>query len=447
MLQRYIFPSLFLVSSLSAMSLEEVVQSALIHNNSLKQTTLQVEQSKVLKEATGSKKFGRFDLKASYDHYNNTRTLAPLTPMDIVGTPTGAYEIAATNDLFSIGIAYNVVLFDGFAQKNSYKISDIAYQNSIIKTKLAKEELIYNARSLYISLLALQKQLDAQEEYSESKRRLLEHIQDAYELGSKSKLDLLKADNAYKESLSNEQKMQANSDILKATLSRLMGGIAFDKAEDIEFSLDYSEKKAIAVEKLQRYKLAKQQNSLARKKILKSESAYYPVIDFSAYYGYNFGPNATQNTTPPSAIPPNQTIIEEGSFNSENIWQLGIHLKWNLYDFGAKSALLEKERISLATSELALSDTKLEIEKNFKIAKNKLRLAVADYNAAKSQYALLEEIAKAERVKYESDAIILDNLLDTQAKKNLARAKMINAKYEAAKAEYYIEYLKEKGEK
>ncbi len=447
MIQKYIFTSLVCMTSLSAMSLDAVLENALTHNNSLKQTEIESKKSDALRSSTQSKNFGRFDLIANYDHYNNARTLAPLTPMDIVSTPTGAYEIPATNDLFSAGVAYNVILFDGFAQKSSYKISDIAYQNSLIKTNLAKEELIYNAKSLYVSLLALQKQLKAQKLYTASQKKLMGHIEDSYKLGSKSKLDFLKAQNSYQEALSNEKKMLANSDILKASLVALMGGVAFDTAEDIAISFQTSTIQTMAVESLQRYKLAKAQNSVAQKQIEKSQSAYYPVIDFGAYYGTNFGPNATTNTTPPSSSVPNTTFINEGEFNSAEIWQVGLHLKWNLYDFGVKSSFVESQKLDLVLAQLSLNDTKLNLQKNYKIARSKLALSVADYEAAVTQYALLSEIAKAEAVKYESNAITLDDLLDTQAKELLAKAKMINAKYESAKAEYYIEYLNEKGEK
>ena len=168
------------------MSLDETIERALAQNNSLKKVILSKDEAKQNKEAKKSQNYGRIDLKVDYDHFNKARTLAPLTPMDIVSSPTGAYEMPTTNDLVSAGIAYNVVLFDGFAQQNSYKISDLAYKNSTLKIKLAKEELIYNVRSLYLSLLALQEQLDAQMRYVSSQKKLYEYVQKEYELQSLS---------------------------------------------------------------------------------------------------------------------------------------------------------------------------------------------------------------------------------------------------------------------
>ena len=222
-MDKKLFLPLLISVSLSAMSLNETIQKALLHNNSLQKISLEIEQSKENRASKKAQNFGRIDLIANYDHYNNARTLSPLTPMDIVGGVDGAYQIPTTNDLATAGVAYNVVLFNGFAQQNSYKISDILYKNSIIKSKLGQEELIYNVRTLYLSLLSLDEQLQAQKAYTKAQYELYEKIKAAYELGSKSKLDTLKAKNSYESSLSNEQKIKANIAILRATLTAVIG--------------------------------------------------------------------------------------------------------------------------------------------------------------------------------------------------------------------------------
>ncbi len=135
--------SLTLFASLQAMSLDETIAYALEHNNALKQAENSIEYSKSVRDSKQSQKFGRLDALASYDYYNNARTLTPLTPMSIVGSPDGAYTIATTQNMFSVGIAYNVVLFDGFSQQNAYKVSDLQYKVSSIKSSLGREELIY----------------------------------------------------------------------------------------------------------------------------------------------------------------------------------------------------------------------------------------------------------------------------------------------------------------
>lgn len=442
-MNRKIFFSLFLALSLNAMSLDETIERALAQNNSLKKVILSKDEAKQNKEAKKSQNYGRIDLKVDYDHFNKARTLAPLTPMDIVSSPTGAYEMPTTNDLVSAGIAYNVVLFDGFAQQNSYKISDLAYKNSTLKIKLAKEELIYNVRSLYLSLLALQEQLDAQMRYVSSQKKLYEYVQKEYELQSKSKLDLLEAKNSYAEAVSIREKIAANIEILKTTLAKMIASDSFDKAERVDVNFDEAKESGMGIEELSRFKLAEFSKTIAQKRLQSVKSLYYPKVNLSAYYGYSIGPNATTNIFPTTG----KTYLEEGEFNSENIWQIGVHLKWNIYDFGVKSSSVQKEKIALRRAKIDMDDIKLELVKGLKIAKSKLSLAKADYDSLKSQYELLLEIEKAQNIKQKSNALTLTSLLDTKAKTALVHAKMINTKYEYQKAKYYIDYLLEKGEK
>ncbi len=442
MIQKVVLGS-FLALSLHAMSLEQTVNEALQHNNALKQVFLDKEAANDAKRVKKAQNLGRFDVTLNYDHYNNARTLVPLTPMQIVSSPTGAYEMPTTNDLISTGIVYNVTLFDGFAKQNSYKISDLAHKNTLFKVKLAKAELIYNVESIYLSLLSLQEQLAAQKKFVKAKKRLYMYIEEAYKLGGKSKLDLLEAKNAYVEAVANRTKIQSNIDILKASLAQIIASEKFDKAEAITVSFDAAKENSVDLKSLNRMKIATLKSEIAKKRVRSAEAKYYPKVDFSAYYGYSMGPNATTNTYAQTGV----TYINKNDFNSENVWQVGLHLQWNLYDFGVKKANLAKEKIALMQSTIEKSVTTLELEKNLKIANSKITIAQSDYTSLKSQYELLQEIEKAQLVKYENNALSLVDLLDTQAKKEVKHAQMIEAKYGYQKAKYYKEYLLEKGVK
>ena len=443
---------LFLGVSLEAMTLQETIDYALEHNNALKQSDVSIQRAKEVRDSKAADKFGRVDLTASYDHFNNSRTLAPLTPMSIVGSPDGAYTIPTTKDLFSVGVSYNVSLFDGFAQKSDYAISDLQYLSSHIKTKLAKEELIYNVRSLYISILSLEEQLKAQQIYTKAQTRLLENIKKERELGSKSKLDVLKAQNSVEESKMQEVSIAANIDIIKASLSAIMGDREFDKAEGISISIDHADDVEVDdkdITSLDRFKASELNVKANAKKREKLKGMYYPRVDFMAYYGQNFGPNDTTNTVPLTSTAPTagQTIINEGDWNNEAIWQVGIHLKWNILDFGKTSALNQEARLSYMKAKLESDGVKIEMRKSIIKAKNEIRLSMAQYNNLLSQYNLLEETYKIEKVRYDNDALSLSDLLDTSAKKKLIYAKVINAKYNYQKAKYYLDYLLETGEK
>ena len=448
---KYYLATLLLFCSLEAMTLDETVSKALEYNNALQQSELSVKRSKSIKESKSAQNFGRVDLLASYDHYNNARTLTPLTPMSIVGSPDGAYTIPTTTNMFSVGVVYNVVLFDGFAQKSIYTISDLQYENASIKSRLGREELIYNVRNLYISLLALQEQREAQILYTTSQSRLLERIKEEKRLGSKSKLDLLRAQNSVEASHTQVTSIEANIAIIKATLTVLMGGKAFGDTTPFEIDIERQEELTLdekTLTSLNRYKVTQINVKASQQKQAQVKSAYYPHVDFNAYYGQNFGPNDTTNTVPPTSTAPSagETLIQKGDWNHEANWQVGIHAKWNILDFGKTSSLNEEARLSYLLAKLEGDGVKIELRKNMIKAQNNMKLAKAQYHNFLSQYQLLSETEKIEQVRYDNDALSLTDLLETSAKKELMHAQTINAKYSYQQARYYLDYLLEKGE-
>lgn len=447
---KYLISILLSLVSLYSMTLDETVEYALEHNDALKQSSIAIERSKSIKNLKRAQKFGRVGVVASYEYYNNARTLAPLTPMSIVGSPDGAYSIPTTKNLFSVGIAYDIVLFDGFAQQNSYKISDLQYINSDIKSRLGKEELIYNVRNIYLSLLGLKEQLEAQKSYVAAQEKLYKRIQEEYNLGSKSKLELLKAHTSLEESHSQIASFNANITILKATLTNLMGGKKFDEVQSIEIKID---REALAqmsnqIEKenifsLKKYKASELGVVISKRKQEQVDSAYYPNIDLSAYYGQNFGLNDTQNRFPAT----NEVLISKGDWNNEANWQIGIHLKWNIFNFGASQAKSQEAKLAYIDAKLQTRSVEQELKKNIITAQSKIKLSIANYNNANAQYKLLLETKKIEQIRYDNDALSLTDLLYTIAKKELVYAQMINAKYSYQKAIYYLDYLLEKGQK
>jgi outer membrane protein len=440
---RHLFLLLYSLFSLQAMTLEQSIAYALENNNALRQSNIAIDRSKAVRDTKQAQNFGRLDLVGSYDHYNLPRTLAPLTPASLTA-PGAAAAIPTTQEMFTTGIAYNVVLFDGFAQQNAYSISDLQYQTASIKQKLGREELIYNVRNLYLSLLSLEEQLAAQYRYTEAQKSLLTHIKKEHELGSKAKIDVLKAQNSIEASHAQESEMETNIAIIKATLSSLMGDKEFDKAEPMEIDIALAQEQLTEdgeVTALARYKASELAIKASARKVEQSRSNYYPTIDFGAYYGQNFGPNDADTSYN------NTAVLNRGEWNNQEIWQAGLHLKWNLLDFGATSSAAQVSKLDYMRARLESEAVGIELRKEITIAQNKIKHASAQYKSASSQYALLSETEKIEQIRYENNALTLTDLLATRADKTVAHAQLINAKYSYQKARYYLDYLFEKGDK
>ncbi len=419
------------VPLLSALSIQESVEKALENNPDIKKQELNYKLNKLNHDEQLSKNYGKFAAVGSYTHYNLPRTLAPLTPSSIAVDPTG---VATTKDLMSIGVVYDVNLFTGYAQKRSVEISSLQKEMAKAKIKLGREQLIYNVKNIYINILALEAQENAYTRYIKALLSLHKSIEDEVKLGKKPKLEALKSAASVEDAKNTKAKLHSNITILKASLASLMNVDSIKKLESVDITLDDSTIQKPLLDDLQRFKVNSIEIQKSKKQIQKSEAAYYPQVGFSGYYGQNFGPNDDTNKN-------------EGDWNNEEIWQVGVNLKWNIYDFGGRDAASQKARIQELSAKLEDSKSRLEFKKLLIQAQSKIDSALQSYKSAKAQLKLVNETEKIEQIRFDNGASDINDLLLAKSKTQLVKSQLISTKYQYQTEKYYLQYLLEQGDK
>jgi len=208
-----------IVVPLFSSTLTELTDYVITHSTVIQKSKAQADFSELKRKESKVQQYGEFNFVGDYTHYNTARTLAPLTPTAIsTGVP-----ITTSKDIFYTGLTYAVPLFTGFAQTRQIEISTIAKQMADAKMKLTKEQLVYNIRSLYLSILAQERILHAQRSYTSALQTLAKQIAYEVELGKKAKIDLFKAQSNAQASQTQVEVLKNNIDITKATLSSLVG--------------------------------------------------------------------------------------------------------------------------------------------------------------------------------------------------------------------------------
>ncbi|MCF6340159.1 MAG: TolC family protein [Sulfurimonas sp.] len=416
--------------SLLGLSLDESVDAALSNSSKLGEIKLNKEINKLNKEQKQGLKYGELSFVGSFEHYNLPRTLAPITPASIspsTATPT-------TQDLFSVGINYSVALFTGFAQTKSVEIEQLQVESALAVEHLTKEQIIYNVKSIYLSILSLNKQLSSLNDYFDAQNAFVNVIKEEVKLGKKAYIDELKAKNDLESIKANKQTILTNILILKASLKYFIDK-EIGTLEDVKIQVsNVEELDTNFIDSLDRLKVLDIASKAIEKKVEIKEASYYPQVSLNSYYGKNFGFNDSTN-------------INYGDFESETIWQIGVKLKYNIYDFGSRGASVESAKVEKLQNIIKKEDIKRAIQKDISTSIAKLNETIANYKNATSQYELLQESVKIEEIRYESGAITINDLLFIKAQKELAKSKMIDSKYTYQKAIYYIEYLLEKGSK
>jgi outer membrane protein len=422
----------FLPGAGNGLTIDEAVSLALENNPGLQKQQMNQALSQEDWSGKKSQNFGKIDVVASYGHYNLPRTLVPLTPASIFNDPTA---VPTTEDLFTTGIMYEVPLFTGFAQQHSVEIAALEKEMAGAAIKLSREQLIYNVKTLYINILSLTAQEDAQRKYHTALQHLYDDIVLEVNLGKKARVDQLKAAADQENARVKVRQISGNIRILKASLAALMNSETITTLEEYsmempapggtEFSKD--------IQELDRYRSAvldvEKKNMLAEK----SSASYYPQVVFNGFYGQNFGPNDSSN-------------LYEGDWNSKETWQAVVNLKWTVFDFGSRKTSKQMAAIRQQQSRRDRLTTELELKRSLSEAVTKIELALDDFYSAETELALTRETESIEQTRFEKGAADLNDLLYAKARNQLALSRSISARYSYQNGRFYLDYLLENGE-
>ena len=420
-------PIILLLSNslLSAITVDELINNGLNSSSIIQKNQLQTELLQAKKDESQAKKFGEFDVVGSYTHYNVPRTLAPIVPSSL--SPNSSVE--TTQDLFTTGLQYSVALFTGGALNQQVQIDQLTKKMSQSRAKLSREELIYNIRSLYLSGLSLQELISAQNQYIEALDKLKYIISQSVEIGKKAKIDLLKADTSLQEAKGKLAQIQSSLTMIKSTLVAITHTPNIDYLEPISVNMNpnIQEVSEDNFDELERFKLQDLEIEKGSKFISKVKSTQKPQVALNGYVGYNYD-------------------IDD-SLNKENLWQIGLNLKWNIFDFGKNSAKTQQAKILKLQAIVQKEATTEGFKKLIAKAVNKIETAFAQYQTNLSQLNLLQESQKIEEARYSAGVATLNDLLLAKSKTQLAKSKLIESQYEYQNGVYYLDYLLEKGER
>ncbi len=421
----------------AALSLEKCVELALQNNPELQKQQLNLKLADEDIAGQKSLNFGKLDLVSSYAHYNLPRTLAPMTPALIASGPA---MVPTTENLFTAGLVYEVVLFTGFAQTRTLEIAALQKEIAGKNLKLSREQLIYNVKTFYVNILSLKAQRAAQINYVEALQRLHDDVVREVRLGKKARIDQLKTAADLRNAEAQQIRIEANITIMRASLANLLGVDSLANLQDVrllpekidpEMVLEnYSPDQIVGLERLQAAQLAIDKNL---KLIQKEGGAWYPQIVLNAGYGQNFGPNDSDHQN-------------SGDWENQEVWQAGLNLKWNIFDFGKTKAKLRQARILEDQSRYAQVKVKLELERALKEAITKINTAVTDYKSLEAELALTRETETIEALRFAQGVADINDLLAIKARNQLAESRFIAAGYAYENAKYYLDYLLENGE-
>ena len=417
--------TLLLNSVLYSITINELITNGLDKSSIIHKNRLDTKLIEAKKKESIANRFGEIDMVGSYTHYNLPRTLAPIVPSSL--SPNSSIE--TTQDLFTTAIQYAIPLFTGGVLEQQIAIDQLSKTMAQRKSKLSREELIYNIRSLYLSGLSLQDLISSQNSYIKALESLKDTISKGLLFGKKAKIDLIKAENSIEESKGRLAQIESSLKMIKSTLiaTTHIDHIDYLEPISVDINQNITPSKKEDLNSLDRFKLQDLEIDKGNKIISKIKSSKKPQVALNSYVGYNYD--------------------IDNSLNKERLWQIGLNLKWNIFDFDKTSAKIEQAKIARLQAIVQKEATTEGFKKLLANATNKIETALANYNTNISTINLLKESQNIEEARYSAGVSTLNDLLLAKAKTKLAKSRLIESQYNYQNGIYYLEYLLEKGEK
>ncbi|MFT7003946.1 MAG: outer membrane protein [Sulfurimonas sp.] len=415
---RMILVIMLMCHSLFAFTLEEVEQRAKDFNIDIAIEKNVLQSSKQNFDAQKLKRYGEVELFSTYTKYDSKRTLKPLSP------PISS-NIATSKDIANVGVSYSVVLFNGFSDTRDINVANIQNELQISMITLTTNQVLYHVRSIYLDILSLKNQKNAQMQYRKSLERLKQNISQEISLGKRAKVDLFKVEADLQSTISEIGQMQSNINILKSSLGVLMN---YEDDFDVVDNIPFKDKELIDsksyfknIENTSYYKLSKFNQEKSSNEYEKSKASYYPKVLANTQY----------------------TKVYSADGDEDSMWQAGLCLNWKIFDFTRTNKLVQKAKINQIKSSLELEKTKLELKQKIIAALNTIQLNKEAYIRAQKELSFSQQTVKIEKIRYEQEAIDIYNYLDANGKNEIVKAKQISAKYNLIKSYYYFEYILE----
>jgi len=408
-------------------TLSGLIGYAMKHSVGVLQSQAAVQMSQADQQISEAALGGEFDLVGSATYYNIERTLAPLPPSAMM-SPT---PITTARKIYSLGIAYNVPLFTGFAQTRQVRIDEIATKIATLQVRLTREQIAYNIKMLYLSLLAQDGVLSAQKRYVKALTRLRDQIAQEVDVGQKAEVDLLKARADLSAAQTQVQTLRSGIEMTRAALSAVVGRkVGRLSPVRLRVVRPHYNIHTLVKEAQHTARIASEDYSIeqAEQMARKAQAGRAPQVAMSAYGGKNFGRD-----------------IHTSEWDDEFIAQVGLNAKFNLFDGGKRSAGVEKARLAKMRAELKKRQALLDLRKQLTEAVEKINQSYTEYIGALQVEKLSRKSLSVERTRYQTGSATLNDLLLAESKYRLAAAQTVQSKYNYAKSKAYLDFVLEKG--
>lgn len=401
----------------AALDLERVVELALAQN-----PALQAEAERRTEVAGGvdevaADAWPQLDLVGSWSRSRNPAFLNSPDFEDIVAqfpdfTP-------GEQELWDVGVELRQTLYSGGKVRAAVDLAKLVVGVTEAQIGTVELDTALEAAEAYFSLLRAKGALETVEIQRQARRRSLEVVEVRYELGSATRLELLRARSALAAVEPSVAQIRGQIDVARSRLSVILGLDLGTEIEVLPADAELPETpeldQLLSIFRDRRPELEDlelQGQALQRQEVIANADGR-PQVELAGLYGRQV------------------RLVDDLSDSLFANWQLSLGLTWSLFDGGRRKgelAQLESRRRQL---EWRLRDLENEIAREIEEVLVEYRTALERRRAAEIAARAAREATRVAVESYGEGVALQADLLDAQEEETQAELVSIEALYDA----------------
>jgi len=414
---RFLVALCFSYMAIWGISIEDVFLHVEKNNLSLQASSLNQEKAILKTQQVQNSHFGTLALNGNYTHYNDDRTLAPMTPPIAPNIPTD-------DRILSLGASYRVVLFDGFGMRQDVEIAKLGSAMAALQYNQTIWSLKRNVVSLYMAGLKLQQNKTLQIEHLDALKKLETIIKEEEKIGKRAQVEVIQIETERMRASAGLAQIDGELSNVLLTIERLMNTktkinfldpIAMEDVKTLPSIIDSE------VEQTSPIQMAKMQISQAQRAYNKTKSSNLPKVTFETLYSRNYGDG-----------------------EHEDIYQASLGFQWIAFDFGVRNKQIEQARLEHLKTTIEAQNQKELLLTSLAQAQNSTQKAQESYNLAIQEAKLAKVVESIEYEKLKEGVITMQSYLLQNVASHRARVNVQSAKYTLLESIYHYLILLEK---
>lgn len=408
------------------LSFEQAIAGALRGNPGLQARTHAAAAARDEAQAVNRSRFGDLNAIASYGYYSDDLILRPMSrelmTNGIAGAPWDREQL-------HYGVVYDVPLFVGGRLSNQVALARLEAQKANALREGTRWQVRFNAVSLYAAAQALDRMIAGLREQISALEQTKANLDQMVGTGKRPELDRLKVLDELAAAQAQHASAQADrvkvGALLLAVLGRDPAGtVIVDPLPDAPppRKLDRAELQTLVMDNTA-VQVAQLERAQASRSVSVARSAFLPKVVGSANY---------------------QEHVGLGIDRTLETWGFSVGVTVPLFSGTADVRRLRAARERVAASRETLAQAQAQAAAALQDAMARLDASQAALAAAEARVVVADEAARIERVRYDTGAGTIEDLLRTVARKQGAGAALAAARADQITAEERINSIVEK---